>query len=110
MTAEDFRRIALALPQAQEGAHMGHADFRVRGQIFATLGYPGPEWGMVKLQPEQQQLFVEAEPEVFRPVDGGWGAKGATNVRLGAADEASLERALRAAWLERSQKKAKRRS
>ena len=28
------------MPEATEGAHMGHPDFRVRGKIFATLGYP----------------------------------------------------------------------
>ena len=40
MTAREFRRIALSLPQASEAAHMGHPDFRVGGRIFATLGYP----------------------------------------------------------------------
>ena len=38
MTAEEFRRIALGLPEALEDEHMGHPDFRVRGKIFATLG------------------------------------------------------------------------
>src|SRR5688572_27326061 len=37
MTATDFRRIALNLDGAEEGAHMGAADFRVGGRIFATL-------------------------------------------------------------------------
>ena len=40
VTAREFRRIALSLPQASEAAHMGHPDFRVGGRIFATLGYP----------------------------------------------------------------------
>jgi predicted DNA-binding protein (MmcQ/YjbR family) len=35
-TTDDFRRIALSFPGAQEGAHMGHADFRVGGKVFAT--------------------------------------------------------------------------
>jgi hypothetical protein len=30
-TADDFRRIALAFPGAEEGSHMGTADFRVGG-------------------------------------------------------------------------------
>ena len=101
MTADDFRRIALALEGAVEGTHMGHADFRVGGKVFATLGYPDADWGMVALLPEQQSLFVDDQPEVFRPVKGGWGAKGATNVRLEAADDETLDRALRAAWLQR---------
>jgi len=42
MNAEDFRRIALEMQGAYEGAHMGHADFRIGGHIFATL-YPQSE-------------------------------------------------------------------
>src|SRR5262249_61347301 len=86
MTADDFRELALDLPEATEGAHMGHPDFRVRGKIFATLG-PGEAWGMVKLTPEQQAVFVRTEPTVFRPVKGGWGLKGATQVVLEAGTE-----------------------
>ena len=46
MTPDDFRRIALSQPGAAEGAHMGHADFRVGGRIFATLGSPDASYGM----------------------------------------------------------------
>lgn len=37
MTVQGFRRIALGMIGAVEGAHMGHPDFRVNGRIFATL-------------------------------------------------------------------------
>ena len=60
MSSSRFRRTALALPGAVEGAHQGHADFRVGKRIFATLGYPDQDWGMVKLSPEQQSVLVEA--------------------------------------------------
>ena len=40
MTAKDFRRLALALPETEERSHMERPDFRVCGKIFATLGYP----------------------------------------------------------------------
>jgi hypothetical protein len=49
---------------------MGHADFRVGGRVFATLGWPDEQWGMVKLTPEQQKVLVQAEPAVFVPVKG----------------------------------------
>jgi hypothetical protein len=98
MTAEDFRRLALGFPEAREGAHMDHPDFRVRGKIFATLGYPDAGVGMVKLFPDQQKDFVGAEPEAFAPVNGSWGRRGATYVRLKAAKKASVKRALAAAW------------
>ncbi|MGZ8310593.1 MAG: hypothetical protein ACXWUR_00880, partial [Allosphingosinicella sp.] len=61
-TAEEFRRIALSFAGAEESSHMHHPDFRVGGRIFATLGYPDPEWGMVALLPEQQELAIAAEP------------------------------------------------
>jgi hypothetical protein len=98
MTPLQFRRLALALPDATEGAHMGHADFRHGGRIFATLGHPGAAFGMVKLTPDQQAMLVATTPEIFLPVPGGWGRRGYTNVRLAAADGATLKHALALAW------------
>jgi hypothetical protein len=98
MTIDGFRRLALGLPEVTEGAHMGHADFRVRGKIFATLGYPDDGWGMVKLTGEQQAAFVESAPDVFAPVKGGWGLRGATNVHLRSATAAALRPAMVTAW------------
>lgn len=98
MSSNRFRLIALALPEAVEGSHQGHADFRIGKRIFATLGYPDDDWGMVKLTPEQQSVLVEAEPDIFRPVPGGWGKQGNTNIRLAKADPATLQSALTLAW------------
>jgi hypothetical protein len=97
MIADDFRRIALALPGAVESSHMGTVDFRA-GRIFATLGYPDADFGMVKLAPEQQEMLVAAEPAIFQPVKGGWGARGATLLRLAACDDATATSALTSAW------------
>ena len=97
MTAEEFRNLALSFPEASEAAHMGHPDFRVRGKIFATLG-PDEAWGMVKLTPDDQALFVRTEPDAFRPVNGAWGRRGCTYVRLEAATEPAVRQALVAAW------------
>ena len=41
---------------------------------------------------------MSAEPAVFVPVKGGWGQKGATNVRLRPAKARSVRVALAAAW------------
>ncbi len=98
MTAADFRKLALALPEAEERAHMDHPDFRVGGKIFATLGYPDKTCGMVKLSPEEQHYFSKAEPDVFVPVKGAWGRRGATCVRLKAANKETLSKAIHAAW------------
>ncbi|TWB20703.1 YjbR protein [Nitrospirillum amazonense] len=97
MTPDDFRRIACSLAGVEEGAHMGHADFRVGNRIFATLD-PDLGRGMVKLAVEEQEMRVAAVPAVFQPVPGGWGRTGATHVALAAADEATLAGAVAAAW------------
>jgi hypothetical protein len=98
LRADDFRRLALALPDASEHGHMGHPDFRLRGKIFATLGYPDDGWGMVMLTREQQEFLVQAEPRIFVPAKGAWGRAGATTVRLSAAKVGQVRGALLMAW------------
>jgi hypothetical protein len=104
MTVTDFRRIALSLPEAEESAHMSHPDFRVGGKIFATLGYPDVDYGMVILPPEEQARFVQTYPKVFTPAKGAWGKRGSTAVSLGAVDKATLKRAMKIAWRKRAPK------
>ena len=98
MTAADFRRIALSLPESIESSHMGHPDFRVGGKVFATLGAPDKGWGMVKLWPDQQAEFIKSDPKVFKPARGAWGQRGATYVNLSAAKKPTVRTALIAAW------------
>jgi len=98
MKAADFRRIALSFEGAEEGSHMGSPDFRVGGQIFATLAAQAQGYGNVKLTPGQQEEFVRELPEVFIPITGGWGRMGMTHVRLAKVNEDVLTGALRAAW------------
>jgi hypothetical protein len=98
VTANDFRKIALALPETEESAHMDHPDFRIAGKIFATLGYPDKTRAMVKLSPEDQHYFSKDHPDVFIPVKGAWGKRGATSVHLKAAKKETLAKAIQAAW------------
>jgi hypothetical protein len=97
MTIDDFRRIALEIPNAVERSHMNHPDFRVAGRIFASLGVPDENWGMVKLTQEQQRAFLEKAPKIFKPSSGAWGRQGYTNVYLPAAKPAIVRDALDAA-------------
>jgi hypothetical protein len=98
VTADDFRRIALSMPGAVEQAHMGHPDFRVKKKIFATLGPPGTDRGMVKLTPSQQREFATADPTIFKPVNGAWGRQGATYVHLARAEETTVHDAIATAF------------
>jgi len=109
MTANDFRRIALGLTDAIEGAHMGHPDFRVNGRIFATL-HPDNKQGMVKLPPDEQERFVRENPDVFAPENGAWGRQGCTRVQLMQADQDTLGEAMTLAWRDAVNKKAAGRS
>ncbi len=98
MTAKDFRRIALSLEGAAEGSHMGSADFRVGGRIFATLAHEREGYGNLMFSAEMQAEFLAERPDLFLPVHGGWGRNGATHIRLAVADEDSLRGALHTAW------------
>ena len=88
----------MSRPEAEESAHMGHPDFRVGGKVFATLGYPGAGWAMVKLPAEEQAAFVAMQPDVFVPAKGAWGRAGSTLIVLRKAKQAAVRAALAAAW------------
>ncbi len=105
MTGTDFRRIALSMPEAVEGAHFGNADFRVDGKIFATLALEKDGFGVLLLSPEEQAGMVEDAPEVFSPVPGGWGRQGSTRVSLARVSPGILEAAVRTAWRKRAPKR-----
>jgi hypothetical protein len=109
MTPDDFRRIALSFAGAEESAHMGAADFRVGGHIFATLAHVGKGYGNLMLTPEAQHILITTRPDLFLPVAGGWGRNGATHVRLAEADEETLTDAVRIAWELRCEKNLRRR-
>ena len=105
MTANKFRSLALSFPGVVESAHMRHPDFRVEGKIFATLGYPDEECGMVGLTPAQQQEFLKKAPSVFAPYSGVWGRRGASQVRLKQARVSLIRGALDLAWHNATAKK-----
>ena len=97
MAAEAFLALALGLPEAALSSHMGNADIRVRGRIFAQP--PGASGAaIVKLTPEQQEMLCEAEPSIFSPEDGYWGRAGWTRLTVAAADQATASGALWTAW------------
>ena len=98
MLPDDFRKLALRLPEVVEQQHQGHPDFRICGKVFATLGWPDSAWGMVKLPIEEQQKYTTAQPFVFEPVPGAWGRRGSTKIRLAAATPNAVEQALLTAW------------
>jgi len=107
MTAADFRRIALSFPGVEESSHMGAADFRVGGRIFATLASIKLGYGNLMLTPEIQAGFLADAPEIFLPIAGGWGRMGMTHIRLREASKDILTGALQTAYKLRLEKNEK---
>jgi hypothetical protein len=107
MTPADFRRIALSFEGAEESSHMGAADFRVEGRIFATLASVSQGYGNLMISLEHQAAFIAERPDLFLPVVGGWGRMGITHIRLAEADEDTLTGALHTAWNLRVEKNRK---
>ena len=107
MTPDDFRRIALSFEGVEQGSHMGAVDFRVGGRIFATLASQELGYGNLIVSPELQAQLINQRPDLFLPVAGGWGRKGATHIRLAGATERDLNMALRRARENRVERNAK---
>lgn len=104
MTENEFRSLALSLPEAEECEHMRHPDFRVGGRIFATLGRARGQ-AVVMLTPDLQEAFVKLCPDGFEPVAGGWGRNGATIVTLARCPKRIASEAVAAAWRAKAPRK-----
>jgi len=107
MTGNQFRKMALALPGAIEGAHMGHPDFRAHGRIFASLKH-GERQAAVVITPDQRRDVLERGAPAFEPESGAWGRQGCTRIELASADHELVGEALTLAWQLSEAKGAKR--
>lgn len=106
-TAEDVRRIALALPQAHEDVHRHRPAFRVGTRIFAMLGVTGnaalfprldqADVVVVKLEREDQLDLAAVHDGAVEPTEA-YGHHGWTYLRLDRLDEPTLALILRLAW------------
>ena len=106
MTPAQFRKLALSMPEAVEGAHHGHADFRRDGRVFASL-HPDGERAMVKVPLDEQQRLCAARGDAFSPATGAWGRAGCTMVVLAEVAIAEVRDAMSLAWQESAAQRAK---
>ncbi|WP_437755720.1 MmcQ/YjbR family DNA-binding protein [Sorangium sp. So ce1389] len=95
ISSDDFRRLALSLPEAEVQDHFGKPSFRVRGKIFATH-WVEEEAAVLKLSLEEQDSLARAQPDVFSVTP--WGHQGWTRVELRRVDPALLDELLVGAW------------
>ena len=70
-TANDLRRLALALEGTTEAPHFDRAAFKV-ARIYVTLA-ADERTANFKFTPDEQEFKCMLAPEAFAPVPGGWG-------------------------------------
>jgi hypothetical protein len=96
-TFEDVRRIALALPEAEEILTWDtDLTFRVRGKIFA-IGGEGATRVSIKARPDRQSELIDLDPATFAS-SAYVGRFGWTTVDLERVDPELLASLLRSAW------------
>ena len=96
-TGDDFRAIALALPEAEERETWGHPTFRVRDKMFAAMATDGGS-ASVKATREAQAALVGSEPATFS-VPRYVGQHGWVGVALARVDPEELRELVTEAWL-----------
>ena len=97
MTSEEFRKLALALPEGVEEPHFEKSSFRVRNKIYATLDI-AENTAVLKLSPEQQSGFCDLDGLIVYPVKGKWGEKGWTMISLDKVHTQLLADALKTSY------------
>jgi hypothetical protein len=97
LSDDQVRRLALALPEAEESRHRGRPSFQVSSKVFATL-LSDERQAVVKLPITDQTALVSADPKTFSM--GPWRHEGWTFVNLVKVSEATLGRLLEKSWRE----------
>jgi YjbR protein len=95
-TANDLRRMALALEGTTEAPHFDRTAFKV-ARIYVTLSADG-KTANFKLTPDEQDFKCMMLPEAFSRIPNAWGQQGWTAARLTGLSRADLEAALDMAW------------
>jgi hypothetical protein len=98
MTPDAFLELALSLPETTVGRHQSGEDLRVAGKIFASPANRPGGTAVVKLTLEQREMLCEAEPDVFRPVEGMGASRGWTRITVARADATTAGSVLWMAW------------
>jgi hypothetical protein len=93
---EEFRRLCLAMPEAEERETWGEATFRVKGRIFA-MGSPDGGVVSVKASLDDQAGLVAMDSKTFS-VSAYTGRFGWVTVRLARLHPDLAARLLQNAW------------
>jgi hypothetical protein len=103
ITADELRRAALSLPEAEERETWGHPTFRVRDKLFAILADDGGQVS-VKATRQEQEALVAEDPETFG-VPAYVGRHGWVSIQLATADPVEVRELLEEAWRQTAPKR-----
>lgn len=65
MTFDDVRRISLAWPEVEDGTSYGTPALKVRKKLLARLKEDGDGLVMPGVPPDERDMLVESQPNVF---------------------------------------------
>ena len=97
VTVEDFRLLALSLPDVVELPHFELTSFRVNKKIFASMD-EAKHRVCLMLNVVDQSVFASHDLSIIYPVPNKWGQKGATYVELDTVHPDLLKDALEVAY------------
>ena len=96
VTLETLRRVALALPQVEEGLSGSLPVFRVRGKLLARLHDDGQAL-LIKIDYLKRDILLNAEPNTFY-INEFYNCYPMVFVRLSSVDRKLLESLFEDAW------------
>lgn len=96
VTPATVRRLALALPGAEEGSSYGTPAWKVKGKLFARLHQNGEDV-VLKVDFDERDFLMEAKPKVFHITDHYTDYE-MVLVRLSAVSEAQLRERIEISW------------
>jgi len=105
VTPDQFREIALALPEASEQPHWDMPSFRVGKKIFATL-QPDARTVVLKIPVIEHEHLIESSRGAFERA--AWGEQGWLRVNLGTVRRSDLVELVEEAWRSVAPKRAQR--
>jgi hypothetical protein len=69
MTYEEFRAVALSLPEAEEGTSYGHPSIKVGGKFLTRWRKEDDSAVLACVPHDEREMLMEADPDTFHFTD-----------------------------------------
>lgn len=98
MNPEEFRRIALNLPETEEVQQLGRMEYRTGGRVFAAVPDSGESIGMVWLEPREAARLAEKHGGITARQCPSPEERAALMIDLSQTDRGTIAMIVAAAW------------